>query len=162
MYIADVPCSQTYRWTQVAEIVGTRHAERKDSPKISSFANIDYPVQSAPSAGSIPSTLVSIIATGTAMKTNCSWKASPGTVATGRPSAAKNYQIAPPPTSRIGQSTSSPVPPGGPSDNEAGRHTMLVRKPPSHTTSTRTRETSPPFSNAEQFVDDDFTLNETF
>ena len=162
MYVADVPCSQTYRWTQVAEIVGTRHAERKESPKISSFANIDHPVQSAPSAGSIPSTLVSIIATGTAMKTNCSWKASPGTVATGRPSAAKNYQIAPPPTSRIGQSTSSSVPPGGPSNNAASRHTMLVRKPPSHTASTRTRETSPRFSNAEQFMDDDFTLNETF
>ncbi|KAM0794119.1 hypothetical protein BDR22DRAFT_717997 [Usnea florida] len=42
------------------------------------------------------------------------------------------------------------------------RHTMLIRKPQSHTTSTRTRETSPRFSNAEQFVDDDFTLNETF
>ena len=142
--------------------MGTRHAERKYSPRISSRANLDHPVQSAPSAGSIPSTLVSIIATGTAMKTNCSWKASPSTVAIGRPSAAKNYHIAPPPTSRIGQSTLSSIPHDGPSDNEAGRHTMLIRKPPSYTTSTRTRETSPRFSNTEQFVDDEFTLNETF
>ena len=155
-------CSRPYRWTQVAEIVGTRHAEREYSPKMLSRANLDQPVQNAPSAGSIPSTLVSIIATGTAMKTNCSWKASPGTAAIGRPSAAKNYHIAPPPTLRIGQSTSSSISHDGPSDNEAGRHTMLIRKPPSYTTSNRTRETSPRFSNAEQFVDDEFTLNETF
>ena len=116
MYIADVACSRTYRWTQVAEIVGTRHAERKYSAKILSRANLDHPVQSAPSAGSIPSTLVSIIAIGTAMKTNCSWKASPSTVAIGKPSAAKNYHIAPPPTSRIGQSTLSSIPHDGPSD----------------------------------------------
>ena len=96
------------------------------------------------------------------MKTNCSWKASPGTVAIGRPSAAKNYHIAPPPTSRTGQSTLSSIPHDGPSDNEAGRHTMLIRKPPSYATSNRTRETSPRFSNTEQFVDDEFTLNETF
>ena len=96
------------------------------------------------------------------MKTNCSWKASPGTVAIGRPSAAKNYHIAPPPISKTGQSTLSSIHHDGPSDNEVGRHTMLIRKPPSYTTSTRTRETSPRFSNTEQFVDDEFTLNETF
>ncbi len=158
----DCSCSRSYRWTQVAEIVGTRHAERKCSPKTLSRANVDHPVQSAPSAGSIPSTPMSTTAIGTAMKTNCSWKASPGTVAIGRPSAAKNYHIAPPPTSRTGQSTTSSVPPGGFSDNEAGRHTMLIRKPPSDTTSIRTRETSPRFSNTEQFMDDDFPLNETF
>ena len=161
MHIAIVPCSRSYRWTQVAEIVGTRHAERKCSPKTLSRANFDHPVQSAPSAGSIPSTPMSIIAIGTAMKTNCSWKASPGTVAIGRLSAAKNYHIAPPPTSRIGQLTRSSVPPAGLSDNEAGRHTMLIRKPLSDTTSTRTRETSPPFSHTEQSMDDDSTLNET-
>ena len=162
MYVTDVPCSRTYRWTQVAEIVGTRHAERKYSPRILSRAILDHPIQSAPSAGSIPSTPVSTIATGTAMKTNCSWKALPGTAAIGRLSAAKSYHIAPPPTSRTGQSTLSSIPHDGPSDNEAGRHTMLIRKPPSYTPSTRTRETSPRFSNTEQFVDDEFTLNETF
>ena len=39
---------------------------------------------------------------------------------------------------------------------------MLIRKPLSDTTSTRTWETSPRFSNTEQIMDDDFTLNETF
>ncbi|MCJ1279025.1 hypothetical protein MMC21_006846 [Puttea exsequens] len=40
------------------------------------------------------------------------------------------------------------------------RHTMLVRKPQSDTTSNQTREPSPKYSTTEQFFDDDFMFND--